>query len=422
MMNRILFLSVFGFCLWSVQAASDTYKEVASGVQYQLIGEYDVNRLNKILTGELAEFSTFPMVYPPAVNPVRLYRVIYNTVIPEDGNRPVRVSGLVAIPVGQAGTLPLLSYQHGTVFTRTAVPSSPEESMETRLMVARFAGQGYIVIAADYIGKGISQEWDSWLVKDSTAQACLDMLLASKAVCADLKVVSGELFLSGWSQGSFSTSAFLRRLETIGTPVRAAAMASAPNDIYLCVNRWIHVPSELDVNWLVATAAMLVNSYEHYYDMPGLSTAAIKPQYWQTAHDFCGNAITWEVAEKSLPSKAKDLFQEDFLNRGSLVSSRFWQQLQMNCSYNWRAKTPTHYYYGLIDEVVTPYMVKLPVEYQQTLGGEQAEAVFAGDSANHRGTFVFAVNDQKAWFDGLRVGGVQPNTAENSSKKPGNGD
>jgi len=395
-------LTVLGLCGLPVHAGPGDYKEVNSGVKYQYLGEYGVGRLNKILTSELASFSSFPMVYPPAGNPVKLYKVVYHTVIPEDNNRPVQVSGLIAIPVVKAGVLPVVSYQHGTVFSRTEVPSSPEESMETRLMVARFAGQGYIVIAADYIGKGVSQEHDSWLVKESTAQACLDMLQAARAVCASLNVVPGELFLSGWSQGSFSTSAFLRRLETIGIPVKAAAMASAPNDIYLCVTRWIHVPSDLDVNWLVATAAMLVNSYEHYYDLPGLSTTAMKPQYWQTAHDFCNNTITWEQAEKSLPGKVKDLFQEDFLNHGSLVSSRFFQQMQRNCSYNWRSKTPAHYYYGLIDEVVTPYMVKLPVEYQQTLGGAQAQAVFAGENADHRGTFVFAVNDQKRWFDELR--------------------
>lgn len=417
MMKRILHLSVLYFISWTVQAASDVSKEVAGGVEYQLIGEYDVNRLNKILTTELAAFSSFPMVYPPASNPVRLYRVLYNTVIPEDSNRPVRVSGLIALPVTKAATLPLLSYQHGTVFSRTEVPSFPEDSMETRLMVARFAGQGYIVIAADYIGKGVSKEWDSWLVKESTAQACLDMLFASQAVFADLKIVPGELFLSGWSQGSFSTSAFLRRLETIGTPVRAAAMASAPNDIYLCFSRWIHVPSALDVSWLVATAAMLVNSYEHYYDMPGLSQAAIKPEYWQAAHDLCGNSLTWEAAEKLLPAKAKDLFQDDFLNRGSLVSTRFFQQLQQNCSYNWRTKTPARYYYGLIDEVVTPYMVQLPVDYQQTLGGAKAQAVFAGDSANHRGTFVFAVNDQKNWFDRMRTDVAPPAPGGNTPAK-----
>jgi len=395
-------LAASGLFVAALQAGSPDYKEVGRGVKYQYLGEYGVERLDRIQTTELAEFSSFPMVYPPAGNPVKLYGVIYDTVIPEDNNRPTRVSGLIAVPQIKERTMPVLSYQHGTVFSRTGVPSSPEESMETRLMVARFAGQGYLVIAADYIGKGVSGEPDAWLVKDSTAQACVDMLLAARAVCADLGITPGDLFLSGWSQGSFGTSAFLRRLEEIGTPVKAAAMASAPNDIYTCFTRWIHVPSDLDVPWLVATAAMLVNSYEHYYDLPGLSRSAIKPEYWQAAHDLSSNAITWEQAEKLLPPKAKDLFQANFLERGSLVESRFFKQLQLNCSYNWRAKTPTHYYYGAIDEVVTPYMVQLPVEYEKTVGGAPATAISAGEKANHRGTFVFAVDDQKRWFDEIR--------------------
>lgn len=394
---------LLALCGRVVHASPNEFKAVSSGVKYQEIGDWSVERLNAILTTEVKKFSPFPVTYPPATNPVKLYKVVYNTVIPEDHNRPVQVSGLMAIPVVKATTLPVVSYQHGTVFSRTEVPSAPEESMETRLIVARFAGQGYIVVAPDYIGKGVSNEPDAWLVPGATAQACQDMWLAAQAVCADLRLTPGDLFLSGWSQGSFSTSAFLKRLETIGIPVRAAAMASAPNDIYLCVNRWIHVPSELDVHWLVGTAAILVNAYENYYDLAGLSTVAIKPPYWQTARDFYDNKITWEQAEKILPAKTKDLFQEDFLSRGSLASDRFFRQLQMNSSYRWRARTPTRYYYGQIDEVVTPYMVKLPVEYEQTLGGAPAQAVFAGEKADHRGTFLFSVNDQKKWFDELRV-------------------
>jgi hypothetical protein len=103
-----------------------------------------------------------------------------------------------------------------------------------------------------------------------------------------------------------------------------------------------------------------------------------------------------------LQTKTKDLFQDDFINQVSLASDRFSKQLQLNSSYDWRFKTPTHYYYGQLDEVVTPYMVNLPVEYQKTLGGARAEAVFAGDKADHRGTFLFAVNHQKQWFDQLR--------------------
>ncbi len=209
------------------------------------------------------------------------------------------------------------------------------------------------------------------------------------------------MFLSGWSQGSFSTSAFQNRLEKIGIPVKAAAVASAPNDIYLCVNRWIHVPSKLDVNWLVATSAMLVYAYENYYKLTGLTAAAIKPQYLQTVREFCSNRMTWEEAEKVLPARARDLFQDEFINQGSLVANSFFKQMQLNSSYNWRFKTPVFYYYGTIDEVVTPYMVQLPVEYQRTLGAARAQAIFAGENANHRGTFVFAVNDQKKQFDGL---------------------
>jgi pimeloyl-ACP methyl ester carboxylesterase len=378
------------------------YKAVNSGVKYQFIGEYGVDRLNKILTDDVAKFSSFAMTYPLAENPVKLYKVVYNTVIPEDNNRPVQVSGLMAVPMVKAASLPMVSYQHGTVFSRTEVPSSPEESMETRLLVARFAGRGYLVVAADYIGKGISNEPDAWLVKEASAQVCLDMLLAAKAVCADLNLTPGDLFLSGWSQGSFSTSAFLNRLETIGIPVKAAAMASAPNDIYLCFNRWINVPSDLDVHWLVATASMMVNAYENYYDLPGLSATSIKPKYWQTARDLYNNTITWEQAEKILPAKSKDLFQEDFISQCAQASNRYSKQMLLNRSYDWRFKTPTHYYYGQIDEVVTPAMVKLPVEYQTTLGGAEAQAIFAGEKADHRGTFLFAVKDQKDWFDQLR--------------------
>ena len=70
-------------------------------------------------------------------------------------------------------------------------------------------------------------------------------------------------------------------------------------------------------------------------------------------------------------------------------------------SVDWRFKTPTYYYYGKIDEVVTPYMVQLPVEYQRELGAAQAQAIFAGEKADHRGTFMFGVRDQKQRFDEL---------------------
>lgn len=73
-----------------------------------------------------------------------------------------------------------------------------------------------------------------------------------------------------------------------------------------------------------------------------------------------------------------------------------------NQAYEWRSLTPARYYWGAADEAIAPYIATLPVKYQETIGGAEATAVFAGEQANHRGTFIFGVKDQKTWFDQLR--------------------
>ena len=160
-----------------------------------------------------------------------------------------------------------------------------------------------------------------------------------------------------------------------------------------------HVSSELDAHWVVGVICLLVNSYEHYYALPGLSKGAIKPEYWQAARDLYENKITWTEAAKLLPFKTRDLLQEDFIANGSVVGNRFFRQLQDNEAYCWRAKTPARLYYGQIDEVVAPYIATLPAKYQETMGGATTQAVFAGQKADHRGAFLFGIRDQKKWFD-----------------------
>ncbi len=392
---------------WSkgIAFAGDAYLPVTSDVGYQYIGSYDVARLNSIGTTELNDFKTTKtdITLPPAKNGVKLYRVRYRTVIPEQGNRPVVVGGLIAVPDTTAGSYPMVSYQHGTVFSKTEVPSFPEQSPETRFMIARFAGNGYILVAADYIGKGTSTEPDSYLVKESTAQACSDMLFAAKAVLASLSITTGDLFLSGWSQGAYSTMVFRNRLEQLGVPLKAATTASTPMDLYSLITRWINNRTALDSDWLVGCVALLINSYEQYFNLSGLSSAAIKSQYRQTARDFYDNKIGWAEASKVFPKSTKEFLQTEFANASSLVANRFFQKLLDNQAYQWRFRTPSRYYYGKIDEVVPPYIATLPVAYQEAIAGATATAVYAGDNADHRGTFIFGMLDQKQWFDGLRT-------------------
>ena len=399
---RQALLFVLFFVLAAFNAGAAEYRAVSSGVRYTHLGDYSVERLNTILSTEVATFSSFKIQYPQAANGVSLYKVQYATVIPEQGNKPTLASGLVAVPKTAQKKLPVVSYQHGTVFTRTAVPSRPEESDETRIATARLAGNGYVVIAADYIGKGDSAEPDSYMVREATVQACVDMLFAARAVLADLGIAEDGLFLSGWSQGSWSTQQFRHRLESLNVPVKAAATAATPNDLYLLLTRWINNPTALDATWLAGSVILFTHSYAHYYDMPGLPQTVIKPEYEAACRDFYENKIGWEQLQPQIPGKIADLLQKDAVAKSTPGMDAFFSRLRENQAFMWRSVTPCRYYYGKVDEVMPPYVATLAVGYTEAVGGAKAEAVYAGDVADHRGAFLYGVKDQKEFFDSRR--------------------
>ena len=399
---RQALLFVLFFVLAAFNAGAAEYRAVSSGVRYTHLGDYSVERLNTILSTEVATFSSFKIQYPQAANGVSLYKVQYATVIPEQGNKPTLASGLVAVPKTAQKKLPVVSYQHGTVFTRTAVPSRPEESDETRIVTARLAGNGYVVIAADYIGKGDSAEPDSYMVREATVQACVDMLFAARAVLADLGIAEDGLFLSGWSQGSWSTQQFRHRLESLNVPVKAAATAATPNDLYLLLTRWINNPTALDATWLAGSVILFTHSYAHYYDMPGLPQTVIKPEYEAACRDFYENKIGWEQLQPQIPGKIADLLQKDAVAKSTPGMDAFFSRLRENQAFMWRSVTPCRYYYGKVDEVMPPYVATLAVGYTEAVGGAKAEAVYAGDVADHRGAFLYGVKDQTEFFDSRR--------------------
>ena len=376
---------------------------IPSGVTVEAIGAYDPARLERIMTTELVEngFGT-PGCFPheAATTGVKLYRMTYPSVIPEQHNRPTVATGLVAIPDDVLPGTPIVCYQHGTVFSKDEVPSNPEKSTETRLMVAQFAGHGYVVVAADYFGKGGSPEGDSYLVKASTQQACVDMLFTAKALLGALGMKPGPLFLSGWSQGGWATLVLLQHLESLGAPVTAAATASAPSDVYTTVSRWINNPQPIDTPWLTAVCALQLNAQERYLQ-PGLVDVAIRPEYAQACRDLYANRIGWPEFSARVPRLSRDMLRPEFVATSAAGEGDYWQRLRAAQGYSWRSRTPLHVYWGAKDEVTPPYIATLPEGFQRIVDGAPTEAIPAGAEADHRGTFLFAVRHQKPWFDAL---------------------
>ena len=126
--------------------------------KFREIGLWGLDQINHIIQSKIPAFSGIQLSNLSARYPVRLYVVEYSSTFPEQNNRPLRLSGLMAIPETGEKQFPIVSYQHGTTFFRHEAPSHPEHSPETETMIALCASQGYVLIAADYIGKGISKE------------------------------------------------------------------------------------------------------------------------------------------------------------------------------------------------------------------------------------------------------------------------
>ena len=408
-MRWLGFVAMVVALIYGAKAEAQTL--IPGAATYELIGTYDLARLEKIRTTDLSEFmasSTMPRDFDGKLAkpkyPVKLYRVIYPSVVPEHENVPTLASGLVAIPDSGASAMPLVSYQHGTVFDRSYVPSNPDASMETRVMLLQFASQGYIVIGADYFGRGQSTLPDSYLVRDSTQQAGVDMFIAARDFLRAQKITPTHFFVSGWSQGGWVSMQYLFKLQSLGVKVSAAAVASAPVDIYLTMNRWNANPQSVDAVYLPGVIAIQLQAQEYYHREQGLAAAAIRPDYLQAARDLYTGRIDFETFFKKTPPKVADFLKPEFIQSGATGLTPYWQVLQNKQAYRWKSDVPLRVYWGGKDEVTPKAIAFLPETVQGLLGGAAVKTIDAGAQADHRGIYIFGAIDQKEWFDGIVAG------------------
>lgn len=383
----------------AAHAGDNAAVQVSSGVSYELIGRWDADKLNQILKVDAPKFFGTAISATPARNAVRLYRVTYSSVIPERGNKPTIASGLIAIPDTETATFPMLSYQHGTVYEKEQVPSFPDQSPETQLVLAQFAGQGYVVIGADYFGMGLSKEPEGYLVKESHQQATYDMLIASRAVLAAMKIATDKLFLGGWSQGGFVTMAFLEKLERTGVPVTAAATASAAVDGFATLSGFLDFPRKNDAGWASILYILTAFSFENYYGIPGLAHSVINDD----DYEFCRKLYEMQPVDiAQLPTDLHKLVRADYFDPQFFAASAYGRLLSQTTAYRWVIKSPVRNYYGSDDEIISVGQGQLAMAYQQSIGGgnTKLEAVSTGPT-NHRTTFATSVPLWKVWFDGL---------------------
>ena len=195
----------------------------------RLVGAALLNRISAADIAQAIATATAAGDRLPPISPV--YEVVNHRLhyLTLDGQgRTVTASGLVSVPVKASGARsPVISYQHGTIFKDAEAPSNHSVAAETAVIVASL---GYIVVAPDYVGYGVSKGAEHpYLLAAPSASAVLDLLTAAKSWRRSQAIAdNGQLYLVGYTEGGYVTMAAHRAMQAGASPHLATLVAVVP--------------------------------------------------------------------------------------------------------------------------------------------------------------------------------------------------
>lgn len=326
----------------------------------------------------------------PVPHGVDLYRVSYWT---EHQGTPELASGLLALPRGPSPRA-TVTWLNGTNPTRAEAPSSG--GLVGILVAAAFAGSGFVLLAPDYLGLGISQTHHPYMYAPTTEAACIDLMTAAKVVTEALGRTSpSAMMLVGFSQGGFSTAVVQRALEASPRPgieVVAAAGLASPLDLASVSLPWGFTGASSAHSLYLAFVA---NSYARIYNQPldSLVTdefAALIPELFDGEHAF-------DDIVQRLPRDPREMFRpgvEEAFVAGQ--PSWFLDAVRDNEAVDWIPQAPLRLYYGEAD-VDVPGDDSLRAAERMRARGGNVETLSLGP-VDHAGVSYRGVPRVRQWF------------------------
>lgn len=427
---------------------------VNQDISYQILGHYTKEDLNNLVLPFYTAFNystrSAPTNVPDAykaTSGVTLYKLFYNTNIPELGKK-VQVSGIVAVPdMLDGSSAGLVSWQHGTVLSpdevdsRVIIPADTNNifsittaagetvtsgSAETLFNIALLAGnKHFIVTGADYLGLGDSTAPEAYFVKNPTVVTTLDQLSSTNEFLNTIGIQTDKLFLNGWSQGALNTQWLSQKLQLLNVPITASAYAAPPTDLVANIRHWATEERQIPQNphappvWIAVAGTKALQSYEDYFKITNLIDTAIKPQYhslimaiindpnlvdWfrsdnNTIYFNKGKTFTTNDGKSVTEIKgftAKECFVDGFTDRYVADPiSTFFKDLDKASPYNWTYSFPAKFYYGTGEEVIPSNIV----ENSMVFIGSSATPIKV-EGADHRGTFLYSLFNTSVAADG----------------------
>ena len=230
-----------------------------------------------------------------------------NYVTPGAKGESSNASGVLLMPTGMDcnGPVPLVAYAKGTDVQKPRTLADPTDS-ETGLLAAMYAGQGYAVVATDYLGFAKSNHsYHPYLQADSEASSVIDSIRAARHAVNSLGgSLSTKVMLTGYSQGGHASMAAHRAIEK-----------SFANEINVVAGAHLAGPYNLSGSMLLPNAIAgyqffvpyLVNSWQKIYgNLYTNVSAAYKTPYSGWIENLLPNAsLTYTTLVSTGPTSGQ---------------------------------------------------------------------------------------------------------------------
>ncbi len=376
--------------------------------------------LNTSFTQKLVSFEkvgVFPkaqiqsIYFVAAEYDIDLYKVTYRSVdINQDSTT---ISGLVMVPVDEDAVFPMHCNQHGTVADRNDVPSALEGGYELGMIIASF---GYVTIAPDYLGLGISEGPHPYIHADSEAWVAVDMLDAVKSAADEIGFnVNDQLFISGYSQGGHAGMALHRELQQNHSDRYTVTAASHMSGPYSVSDRMIEFTlgdtEYFFVGYLVNVSIAMKIAYPELLGDYELSDI-FRPEYLGDITEFENENIDlFELNNRMIDTlvarhgmSIPKLTMQDSISDAIINNPDhpFSVALADNDVYDWAPECPTKLYYCKGDDQVTWRNSELALEVMTANGASDLEAANLGDDRDHGGCVQPALSQTIAFFNSLK--------------------
>lgn len=333
--------------------------------------------------------------------PVEVYRISYNTTFKGED---VVASGLVCVP-NSNGTYPIMSFQNGTNSLASAAPSvSPTSNLFT--LLSMMASTGFVVTIPDYLGFGASANmFHPYLDKESTVQAVVDMQLAAKELIAKLDGinVNDDLYITGYSQGGWSTLQVQKAIETNSSSefnLKASSGGSAPYNL-VALTGYVLSQTTYPMPFFLA---YIMNSYANLGMTTPIDSVFNEPYASRVPGLFDGTMDGSQINALLTPVVA-DLFTANFIenwNKPGIYES-LYSMLQSNSIAGYQTQVPTLLLHGLSDTFIPSFTSQtLHTEFMSAGVSESLVDYIGLEGLDHTGAIIPAELQAIIWFIQLK--------------------